>query len=147
MKKIAPFLFLLPFAAWAQKEIKPSVSKAETALQKGIFDEAKSIIDATVNNQDYMVDKKGQPSKNAAKAWYLKGMIYAAIDTTKAEKYKQGYELKSDYDQKLRRFRTRWTKEKMTTKLTEHGFEISSYREITGIKNKLWMVFVVQKTR
>ena len=73
------------------------------------------------------------------------GIIY--LDTTKAEKYKQGYELKSDYDQKLRRFRTRWTKEKMTTKLTEHGFEISSYREITGIKNKLWMVFVVQKTR
>ena len=88
MKKIAPFLLLFPLAVAAQKEIKPSVSKAETALQKGIFDEAKSIIDATVANQEYMVDKKGQPSKNAAKAWYLKGMIYAAIDTTKAAKFK-----------------------------------------------------------
>src|SRR6185369_17173444 len=88
MKKIAPFLLLLPLAVAAQKEIKPSVSKAETALQKGILDEAKSIIDATVTNQEFMVDKKGQPSKNAAKAWYLKGMIYCAIDTTKVEKYK-----------------------------------------------------------
>src|SRR6267378_8519244 len=88
MKKIAPFLLLLPLAVAAQKEIKPSVSKAETALQKGIFDEAKSIIDVTVANQEFMVDKKGQPSKNAAKAWYLKGLIYAGIDTTKVETFK-----------------------------------------------------------
>ncbi len=88
MKKIALFLFLLPLAVAAQKAIKPSVSKAEAALQKGNFDEAKSIIDATVSDQEYMVDKKGQPSKNAAKAWYLKGMIYACIDTTKVEKFK-----------------------------------------------------------
>jgi tetratricopeptide (TPR) repeat protein len=88
MKKIAPFLFLLPLAVAAQKEIKPSVSKAETALQKGNLDEAKSIIDATVTNQEFMVDKKGQPSKNAAKAWYLKGMIYTGIDTARAEKFK-----------------------------------------------------------
>src|SRR6266446_5999027 len=88
MKKLVSLLICLPFVAAAQKEIKPSVSKAETALQKGTFDEAKSIIDATVVNQEYMVDKKGQPSKNAAKAWYLKGLIYTAIDTTKAEKFK-----------------------------------------------------------
>jgi tetratricopeptide (TPR) repeat protein len=88
MKKIVPFLFLLPFAVAAQKEIKPSVSKAEAALQKGNLDEAKSIIDATVASQEFMVDKKGQPSKNAAKAWYLKGMIYVGLDTAKAEKFK-----------------------------------------------------------
>ena len=88
MKKIAILFFALPIAVFAQKEIKPSVSKAETALQKGNFDEAKAIIDATVTNQEYMVDKKGNPSKNAAKAWYLKGMIYAGIDTTKVEKFK-----------------------------------------------------------
>ena len=74
--------------ALAQKEIKPSVTKAETALQKGMFDEAKAIIDVTVNDQEFMVDKKGNPSKNAAKAWYLKGLIYASIDTTKVEKFK-----------------------------------------------------------
>ncbi len=88
MKKILPFLFLIPLAGLAQKPIKPSVSKTETALQKGNIDEAKAIIDATVANQEYMVDKKGNPSKNAAKAWYLKGMVYAAIDTTKNEKFK-----------------------------------------------------------
>ena len=88
MKRIILFVLLTPVIALAQKEIKPSVSKAESALQKGNFDEAKSIIDATVANQEFMVDKKGQPTKNASKAWYLKGMIYSAIDTTKIEKFK-----------------------------------------------------------
>lgn len=88
MKKIVFVCLLSPVIALAQKEIKPSVTKAESALQKGAFDEAKSIIDVTVANQEFMVDKKGNPSKNAAKAWYLKGMIYAGIDTTKVEKFK-----------------------------------------------------------
>jgi len=88
MKKLIPFFLLFPIAVLAQKEIKPSISKAETALQKGNLDDAKAIIDATVSNQEYMVDKKGNPSKNAAKAWYLKGMIYAGIDTTKNIKFK-----------------------------------------------------------
>ena len=88
MKKLISICLLSPMIALAQKEIKPSVTKAETALQKGMFDEAKAIIDVTVNNQEFMVDKKGNPSKNAAKAWYLKGLIYAGIDTTKVEKFK-----------------------------------------------------------
>ena len=89
MKKIAIMLMLLaPLATMAQKEIKPSVANAEKALRAGKFDEAKAIIDITTTNQEFMVDKKGNPSKNAAKAWYLKGLIYAGIDTTKVEKYK-----------------------------------------------------------
>ncbi|MEQ1585564.1 MAG: tetratricopeptide repeat protein [Cyclobacteriaceae bacterium] len=89
MKKIAILLIgLLPFAALAQKEIKPSIANAEKALRAGKFDEAKAIIDVTTASQDFMVDKKGQPTKNAAKAWFLKGVIYAGIDTTKVEKYK-----------------------------------------------------------
>ena len=89
MKKILiVLLFALPGWIQAQKEIKPSVPKAEKALNEGKIDEAKAIIDATVSNQEFMVDKKGSPSKNAAKAWYLKGLIYAAIDTTKNEKFK-----------------------------------------------------------
>ncbi len=89
MKKTAIALLLIfPIALMAQKEIKPSISKAEKALKAGKFDEAKSIIDVTVANQEFMVDKKGQPSKNAAKAWYLKGLIYAGIDTTKEVKFK-----------------------------------------------------------
>src|SRR5260221_8714585 len=71
MKKLGPFLILFPLAVAAQKEIKPRVSKAEASLQKGTFHEAKSIIDPTRANQEYMVDKKGQPSNNASKASYL----------------------------------------------------------------------------
>src|SRR5437879_1578072 len=78
--------------ALAQKKIKPSVAKAEAALQKGALDEAKSIIDVTVASQEFMVDKKGNPSKNATKAWYLKGLIYAGIDTTKIAKFKSLHE-------------------------------------------------------
>ncbi len=89
MKKIVIMLVLLvPFVSLAQKAIKPSVTNAEKALRAGKFDEAKAIIDITTTSQEFMVDKKGNPSKNAAKAWYLKGLIYAGIDTTKVEKYK-----------------------------------------------------------
>ncbi len=90
MKKIVIlFILLAPsFASIAQKPIKPSLPKAEKALREGKFDEAKTIIDATTGNQEFMVDKKGQPSKNAARAWYLKALIYAGIDTTKNKTYK-----------------------------------------------------------
>ncbi len=89
MKKTAIALLLLfPMAVMAQKEIKPGIGKAERALKAGKLDEAKAIIDVTVTSPDVMVDKKGSPSKNAAKAWYLKGLIYASIDTTKEEKWK-----------------------------------------------------------
>jgi tetratricopeptide (TPR) repeat protein len=89
MRKFAiGLLFVIPLSVLAQKEIKPSISKAEKALKAGKFDEAKAIIDVTVSNQEFMVDKKGNPSKSAAKAWYLKGLIYAGIDTTKEVKFK-----------------------------------------------------------
>jgi tetratricopeptide (TPR) repeat protein len=84
MKKLFVMLLILsPFAVMAQKEYKPSVPKAEKALKENKLDEAKGIIDVTTADQEYMVNKKGEPSKNAAKAWFLKGVIYAAIDTTK----------------------------------------------------------------
>jgi tetratricopeptide (TPR) repeat protein len=89
MKRVViALMFFVPFALLAQKEIKPSVQKAEKALKEGKLDEAKSIIDVTVADQGTMADKKGQPSKNAAKAWFIKGVTYAAIDTTKNEKFK-----------------------------------------------------------
>jgi tetratricopeptide (TPR) repeat protein len=91
MKKIVIFILLIgcvSFTSLAQKEIKPSTSNAEKALRAGKYDEAKAIIDATTSNQGYMVDKKGGPSKNAATAWYLRGVIYAAFDTTKVESAK-----------------------------------------------------------
>ena len=84
MKKIVMLLALFaPLVTMAQKEIKPSLSKAEKALRDGKYADAKAIIDVTVASQEFMVDKKGQPSKNAAKAWYLKGLVYTSFDTTK----------------------------------------------------------------
>jgi hypothetical protein len=86
MKKIVVLMFgVLPFVAFSQKEIKPNVGSAEKALKAGKLDEAKAIIDVTTASQEFMVDKKGGPSKNAAKPWFLKGIIYAAIDTTNNE--------------------------------------------------------------
>ena len=89
MKRIVIAMMLfVPIVMLAQKEIKPSVTKAEKALKDKKLDEAKAIIDVTVTDPGTMVDKKGEPSKNAAKAWYLKGVIYASIDTSKNEKFK-----------------------------------------------------------
>jgi tetratricopeptide (TPR) repeat protein len=89
MKQLLVLLIiLLPFAGMAQKEVKPSIPKAEKALKDGKIDEAKAIIDVTTADPGTMVNKKGEPSKNAAKAWFLKGVIYAAIDTTKNEAFK-----------------------------------------------------------
>ncbi|MBS1978056.1 MAG: tetratricopeptide repeat protein [Bacteroidetes bacterium] len=87
MKKLVVMLVgLMPALVWGQ--VKPNVNKAEQAWRAGKLDEAKAIIDATTTSQEYLVDKKGQPTKNAAKSWYLKGIIYCAIDTTKNEKWK-----------------------------------------------------------
>lgn len=89
MKRIVIVMMLfVPIVMMAQKEIKPSVTKAEKALKEKKLDEAKAIIDVTVADAATMVDKKGEPSKNAAKAWYLKGVIYASLDTSKSDKIK-----------------------------------------------------------
>src|SRR5690242_16386786 len=89
MKKLLIVLAIaVPMAGMAQKEIKPSVVKAEKAFNENKLDQAKAIIDVTTSNQEYMLDKKGGPSKNAAKAWYLKGVIYGALDSTKVENFK-----------------------------------------------------------
>src|SRR4051812_32451179 len=89
MKRIVIAMMLfVPIVMMAQKEIKPSVAKAEKALKDKKLDEAKAIIDVTTADPGTMVDKKGEPSKASAKAWYLKGVIYASIDTSKNEKFK-----------------------------------------------------------
>ena len=87
MKKIFIILFaVIPAMTFSQ--VKPSIPKAEKALWEFKLDEAKTIIDATTGNPEFMVDKKGQPSKNSAKAWYLKGLIYMSMDTTSKEQFK-----------------------------------------------------------
>ncbi len=84
-KSFLVLLAILPALAFAQ--VKPSLTKAEAALRANKLDEAKAIIDATTGSDDFMKDKKGNPSKNAAKAWYMRGLIYAAMDTTSKEQF------------------------------------------------------------
>ncbi len=89
MKKVILLAVLvMPMTLFAQKEIKPSLPKATKAFKEGKLDEAKAIIDVTTSSQEYMVDKKGLPSKKAAEAWFYKGMIYVSIDTSKNQTYK-----------------------------------------------------------
>jgi tetratricopeptide (TPR) repeat protein len=89
MKKIILLAALaMPMTLFAQKEIKPSLAKAQKALKEGKLDEAKAIIDVTVASPEFMVDKKGQPAKKASESWFYKGLIYIAIDTSKNEAYK-----------------------------------------------------------
>lgn len=85
-KNLITLLAIVPALAFAQ--VKPSTSKAEKALRDGKINVAKEIIDVTVADAKFMVDKKGQPTKNAAEAWYLNGLIYFAIDTSKNESFK-----------------------------------------------------------
>ncbi|HEY3404829.1 MAG TPA: tetratricopeptide repeat protein [Ohtaekwangia sp.] len=78
MKKIVIVLFLLvPGILSAQKEVKPNINKAMTALTSGKFDEAKSTIDAATTYEKTM---------NDGKTWFYRGVIYGALDTTASYK-------------------------------------------------------------
>jgi tetratricopeptide (TPR) repeat protein len=85
MKRVLILICLVaPLTMAAQKAEKPSLSKAEKSFKEGKISEAKTMIDGLVDNPTHMVDKKGQPSKDAAKTWYLRGLIYFGIDSLKS---------------------------------------------------------------
>src|SRR6187551_316783 len=76
MKKIViAALIALPAVAFAQKEVKPNINKALTALKAGKYDEAKATIDAATTYEKTM---------NDGKTWFYRGLIYGALDTTSA---------------------------------------------------------------
>jgi len=86
MKRVVILLCIVaPLTMVAQKAEKPSLSKAEKSLKEGKISDAKTMVDALVANNEHMLDKKGQPSKDAAKTWYLHGLVYFGIDTLKSE--------------------------------------------------------------
>lgn len=75
MKKIAiVLLFVLPFAVFAQKEIKPNVNRAEKARKENKLEEAKKNIDLCI------VDEKLSQKANT---WYYRWLIYMSIDTVR----------------------------------------------------------------
>ena len=73
MKKTYLFVFaaVIAFSGYAQK--KPKINKANSAREKGELVEAKSIIDAAIEHEK---------TKDDAKTWYYRGLIYATLDTT-----------------------------------------------------------------
>jgi len=89
MKKLSLIIALiLPIVGMGQsniKPVKPNINKAENALKAGKLLDAKTIIDATTASSDYLVDKNGYPTKNAARSWFVKGLVYLALDSTKDE--------------------------------------------------------------
>ncbi|OUU00527.1 MAG: hypothetical protein CBB92_03815 [Flammeovirgaceae bacterium TMED32] len=67
------FAFISTTNIYAQKEIKPKLSKIESLLKKGELIEAKEISDVSISYEKTM-DKP--------KTWYLRGLIYMALDTS-----------------------------------------------------------------
>lgn len=79
MKKVILILLLAPAFVFAQKPVKPSLSKALTLMQSGKLGEAKDMIDAATTYEKTM---------NDGKTWYYRGLIYASLDTTSNESFK-----------------------------------------------------------
>ena len=79
MKKVILILVLVPAFLFAQKPVKPSLSKALSLMQDGKLGEAKDMIDAATTYEKTM---------NDGKTWYYRGLIYASLDTTSNETFK-----------------------------------------------------------
>jgi tetratricopeptide (TPR) repeat protein len=80
MKRITLLLLMLTTVfVYAQKTPKPNVNKALNSWKEGKLDEAKSNIDLATTYEK---------TKDDAKTWYYRGLIYASIDTTSNETYK-----------------------------------------------------------
>ena len=80
MKRITLLLLMLTTVfVYAQKAPKPNLNKALNSWKEGKLDEAKSNIDLATTYEK---------TKDDAKTWYYRGLIYASIDTTSNETYK-----------------------------------------------------------
>jgi hypothetical protein len=80
MKRITFFVLMLAaVTVFAQKQPKPNINKALSALQDGKIAEAKQIIDAATTYEKTM---------NNGDTWYYRGLIYASIDTSSNEQVK-----------------------------------------------------------
>jgi tetratricopeptide (TPR) repeat protein len=77
MKRIMfVMLMVASVAAFAQKQQKPNINKALSAMRDKKMSEAKEIIDAATTYEKTM---------NDGKTWYYRGLIYSAIDTSSNE--------------------------------------------------------------
>jgi tetratricopeptide (TPR) repeat protein len=67
------FALISTTITYAQKEIKPKLGKIESLYKKGELIEAKEISDVSISYEKTM---------NNPKTWYLRGLIYMALDTS-----------------------------------------------------------------
>lgn len=74
MKRAILILLMVPVFAFAQKPIKPNLNKTLKLYQDNKLDEAKAMIDAAEADPKLSLD---------GKTYFYKGLIYAALDTTK----------------------------------------------------------------
>ena len=66
-------------ASYAQKKPKaPKIGLAETKWKAGSYAEAKDIVDAGITDERTMTDSK---------TWFIRGLVYASLDTTTNEEY------------------------------------------------------------
>lgn len=80
MKRFTFLLLIMASATvYAQKPVKPNLNKALRSLTEGKLDEAKTNIDAAIESEKL---------KDDGKTWYYRGLIYASIDTTSKEQFK-----------------------------------------------------------
>lgn len=78
MKRNILFVLIMVMSAVAYGQKKPKINNALTAAEDGNLAEAKEIIDAAIVHEK---------TKDDAKTWYYRGLIYAALDTTKNPSY------------------------------------------------------------
>jgi SAM-dependent methyltransferase len=67
------------------------------------------------------------------------------IGTTESLKSREGWECKSDFSNKQRRFRKHWTETEFRKLLTESGFKTLELNKILDPFGKHWMDFIVQR--
>jgi tetratricopeptide (TPR) repeat protein len=73
MKKLFLILMITAAAGASYAQKKPKLNQAESALQKGDLGEAKEIVDEAIVHEK---------TKDDGKSWYVRGLVYAALDTT-----------------------------------------------------------------
>ena len=73
----------------------------------------------------------------------IKGGV-AIIGTTESMVSREGWEAKSDYRNKRKRFRKHWTEKELEEFLIENNFEILELNKVKDLFNKTWMGFIVK---
>jgi SAM-dependent methyltransferase len=68
----------------------------------------------------------------------------ALISTTESAKSGEGWEIKNDYDKKMKRFRKSWTENELRETLDSAGLKILALKKFTDPFGKTWMDFVVK---